>query len=450
MTQAPTAETRGELLRRADAAITEAERGLFSASRALTVVGWSIALLVLTSVPSVEGGFDGRLGDECLLTALLLAWWAIGRFAPWHPVWRHVLGFVVFVALGAPLLQLVEDGVDDTAARIVLAALWGIVAAITAHRVAGYIADSRRLLGRVDAWVDARRDPELRLLDEGDVVATVATVHDVRDWSDHDSVVSDIAFRHQVRQQTLHVVVPTFVLMVTGLVGLGAAIASAFGRGGDLPWAVTVGIAGLITFAPFAQVVGDMWHTQVQRAAEFNRAGTERLLYAIRRHHLVGAPKPAPPGRPALAQVVVAVLGSGGVGILVTRVRTSSGLAVLVAAAIIVVVAVIVVGRAWWHGRGVRVFPLAGSGPSVLQAPARRVDLSLDDDVLTITDAAGRAASATIPLDDVLALAPMSKMSVITGKGLGIVTREDPVVLTGRGLGDHPVVAELRRRHPRG
>jgi hypothetical protein len=446
MTQPHTAATRGELLRRADAEISEAERDLFSARRPLPVVVWSIVLLVLTAMPSVEGGFDGRLGDECLFTALLLLWWAIGRFAQWNPVWRHVLGFVVFVGVGAPLLQLVEDGVDDTAARVVLAALWSVVASITVRRVGGYVAASRRLLGRVDAWVDARRDPALRLLDPGDVVAEVATVHDVRDWRDHDSVASDIAFRHQLRQQTLRVTVPTFVLMVTGLVGLGAAIAAAFGRGGDLPWAVAVGVAGLITFAPFARAVGDMWHTQVQRAAEFNRTGTERRLYAIRRYHLVGAPLPDPPARPVIAQVVVAVLGSGGVGILAFRARTSSGLAVLAAVAIIVVVAAIVVARAWRHGRGTRVYPLAGTGPSVLQAPARRVDLSLHDDVLTIADAEGRAASATVPLADVLALEPLSKMSVITGKGLGIVTREDPVVLTGRGLADHPVIVELRHR----
>jgi hypothetical protein len=106
----------------------------------------------------------------------------------------------------------------------------------------------------------------------------------------------------------------------------------------------------------------------------------------------------------------------------------------------------IVVARAWWHGRGTRVYPLAGTGPSVLQAPARRVDLSLDGDVLTITDAEGLAAPATILLSDVLALEPLSKMSVITGRGLGIVTPETPVVLTGRGLVDHPVIVELRRR----
>lgn len=390
--EAATARTRGELLQVADTAIAEAEHDLFSARRPLTVVAWSLALLVLTAMPSVEDGVDGGLG------------------------------------------------------RVAFTILWVVVAAICARRVWTYSADNRRLAAEVDAWVAARRDPDLRLLDDGDVTADVATVHDVRDWPDHDSVVSDIALRHQLRQQTLPVVVPTFVLMVTGLVGLGIAIAAALGAGGDLPWAVAVGLAGIITFAPFARVVGDLWHTQVQRAAEFNRTGTERRLYAIRRHHLVGAPEPAPEGRPVLAQVVVAMLGSGGVGLLVVRIRASSSLAVLVAVAIIVVVTAIVVVRAWWHGRGTRVFPLAGTGPSVLQAPARRVELSVVGNALTITDAGGDATPATIPLDDVLALEPLSKMSVITGRGLGIVTPEAPVVLTGRGLADDTAIAELRRR----
>lgn len=444
--EAATARTRGELLQVADTAIAGAERDLFSARRPLTVVAWSAALLVLTSMPSVEDGFDGGLGEASLFTALLLTWWACGRFLPWAWWWRHVLGFVLFFFGGGALLPLVEDGIDDTLGRVVFTILWVVVAAICARRVWTYCVENRRLRAEVDAWVAARRGPELRLLDDGDVAADVATVHDVRDWDDHDSVVSDIALRHQLRQQTLPVVVPTFVLMITGLVGCGAAIAAALGAGGDFPWAVAVAVTGLVTFAPFVQAVGDMWHTQVNRAAEFNRTGTERRLYAIRRHHLVGAPEPAPEGRPVVAQVVVAMIGSGGVGLLVARVRTSSSLAVLVAVAIVVVITAIVVVRAWWHGRGTRVFPLAGTGPSVLQAPARRVALSLDGDVLTITDPAGDAAPATIPLDDVLAIEPLSKMSVITGRGLGIVTPEAPVVLTGRGLADDPAIAELRRR----
>ena len=60
---AATTRTRGHLLQAADAGIAEAERDLFSARRPLTVVAWSIALLVLTAMPSVESGFDGRLGD---------------------------------------------------------------------------------------------------------------------------------------------------------------------------------------------------------------------------------------------------------------------------------------------------------------------------------------------------------------------------------------------------
>lgn len=444
--EAATARTRGELLQAADAAIAAAERDLFSARRPLWVVAWSVALLVLTAMPSVEGGFDGRLVGVCLNTALLLVWWACGRFLPWHPVWRHVLGFAVFLFGGPALLALVADDSDDSLTRVVFTALWAVVAGLCALRVWQYSSDNRRLLAQIDGWVAARRSPELRLLEAGDVDPDIATVHDVRDWDDHDEVVGDIALRHQLRQQTLPVVVPTFVLMITGLVGCGAAIAAALGAGGDLPWVVAVGVAGLVTFAPFVQVVGDMWHTQVNRAAEFNRTGTERRLYAIRRHHLVGAPEPEPEGRPVVAQVVVAMIASGGVGLLVARVRTSSSLAVLAAAAIVVVVTAIVVVRAWWHGRGTRVFPLAGTGQSVLQAPARRVALSLDGDVLTITDAGGDAAPATIPLDDVLALEPLSKMSVITGRGLGIVTPGAPVVLTGRGLAGHPAIAELERR----
>lgn len=437
--------TRGDLLRRADAAITSAERTLFSARRPLLVVAWSVALLLVTAVPSIDGGVDGDLADECVMIGSLLLWWAIVRFLPTRAVWRHLLGVVAFFVAGVPFLSIAEDGVDDTTGRVMFTTLWAIVAVVCARRVWQYVARNRGLSADVDAWVSARRDPALRRLDGDDVVPDIATVHDVRDWSDHDTVVSDIAFRHQLRQQTLPVVVPFFVLMTTGLTGFGVVVAVLLGAGSG-PWVVATGVAGVVTFAPLAQAVRDLWHTQVQRAAEFNRTGTERTLYAVRRAHTAGAPEPAPLGRPRLAQAMVTVLASGWIGLLVVRLRTSGGLAILVAAGIILLVVTIVVVRAWAQGRRTRVFPLAGTGSSVLQEPARQVQLSLTAEALTISDVRGRAAPEVIPVDDILAIEPLTKLSVITGRGVGIVTTDAPVVLAGRTIDDDPAIVELRRR----
>lgn len=437
--------TRGDLLRRADAAITSAERGLFSARRPLLVVAWSAALLAVTAVPSIDGGVDGELADECVIIGSLLLWWAIGRFLRARAIWRHLLGVVAFFIAGVPFVSVAEDGVDDTVGRIVFTTLWTLVAVICARRVCQYVAGNRRLSAEVDAWVSARRDPALRRLHGGDVVADVATVHDVRDWPDHDSVVADIALRHQLRQQTLPVVVPFFVLMLTGFTGLGVVVAAVLGAGSG-PWIAAAATAGIVTFVPLAQAIGDLWHTQLQRAAEFNRAGTERTLYAVRREHTAGAAEPAPLGRPRLAQAAVAVLASGWIGLLAVRMRTSSGLAILIAAGIVLVVATVVGVRMWSHGRRTHVFPLAGVGPSVLQEPARQVELALTTAGLTITDAGGRATPVTIALEDILAIEPLTKLSVITGRGVGIVTTDAPVVLSGRHVDDDPAVVELRRR----
>jgi hypothetical protein len=310
-----------------------------------------------------------------------------------------------------------------------------------------YGRDGLRLVDEIDRWRSARREPDRRLTDDSDVPLEIATVHDLRDRADFDEAVAPLAKRSQAQLFDLRVVVPTFTLMVTGLAGL--ALAPLVGLD-DSDHRAASAVSGLLLLAPWGWALGvDMMRLVLGRQEEANRVQAETALYAVRRHHTTGAPAKAPSRFAPLSTPLGRFLLVAWTAVLVLRLRTSSGLAIVVAAGIVAVGTLIFAVRYVQRSRQIRVHPLAGRGPSVAQAPAREVVLRLVDETLQLSDASGRAEPVTIPVDRIVALEPVKGPTAMARSGLGTVTTDAPLVVTGRSLADDPVFAQLREHRDR-
>lgn len=436
--------TRGDLLRRADDAITASERSLFSVRRALPVLGWSAGLMVLLII-QLSADLDSDVAENVLFVALGLVWWLTVRLVPGRALIGHVAGAVVALIAGIALLPVVRD-LDDDAARTFALVVWGLTAIGLAWAVWTYISESRRLVTDAEAWADSRRNPAHRTLDSSDVEPETATVHDVRDRADYDDVVAAIAGRHTGRLYAFGVAKPSLVLMVTGIAGLVFLLAPIAGLD-DSRYAAASAISGLLLLIPWAwALLGDMMPVLAGRQVEANRVGIESRLYAVQRSKTTGAEIAAPRRSSLLGTPLGMLLLVAWIGLLVVRIRTTSGTALIIALAIVVAISVVVVVRVMRRRSRITVYPLDGSGDSVLQSPAREVALELASDGLVLRDSHGRAQPATIPFDQVLAVVPVSGLSAFGGDAVGIVTTGAPVVVAGRGIQDDPAVTGLRSR----
>jgi hypothetical protein len=436
--------TRGELLRRADEGIGRSDRALSSARRALPVLMWSVGLLVMLFV---QGGADLDSGDSsfAFLPALVILWWLVAKIVPGKAFIGHVVAAIVVLIVGSVTTPMIED-LDGAAARTFFLSVWAVVAAGTAWTSWTYITAGRRLLAQIDTWRAVRRDPGLRDLADHDVTPDVATVHDLRDRADYDEAVDQVVARHQGRLYDLRTLQPTFVLMPTGVLGLVFFLAPLVGLD-DSAWAPASSVSGLLLLAPWAwAAVVDMNRAIHGRQTEANRVLAERHLYAVRRHHTTGAAIGTARRRSLLGTSAGLLLLAAWIAVLAVRLRTSEGTPIVIALSLVLIGAVVFGARSAQHSRRTRVFPLAGTGDSVLQAPAREIVLSLTEEALHIRDAADRAAAATIPLVDIIAVEPLGRLSPLSSGGVGIVTKGAPVVLTGRSAHDDPAVVELRHR----
>jgi hypothetical protein len=124
----------------------------------------------------------------------------------------------------------------------------------------------------------------------------------------------------------------------------------------------------------------------------------------VRRHHSSGAVisssrRPSLLGSPTGLLLLVAWIG-----ILVVRLRTTSGPAILIALAIVLVVSAWFVVRFVRLSRQTRVFPLAGRG-----------------------------------------VEPLTGLSAMSRTGIGIVTKDAPIVVAGRDIHDDPAIVGLRQ-----
>ncbi|MCW2824939.1 MAG: hypothetical protein JWQ91_1856 [Aeromicrobium sp.] len=435
--------SRGELLRRADAEIAAADRALTSLRRTLPVVVWSFGLMVMLFV---QGGADLDSNDAAFafLPALVILWWLVARVVPGKAFIGHLVAFVVIVAVGSATTPVVDE-LDGAAARTFFLVVWAALAIGVAWNGWTYIATGRRLLARIDTARSLRRDPALLGLDASDVTPEIATVHDLRDRADYDEVVGKVVARHMGRLFELRTIQPVFALMVTGVMGLAFLLAPLVGLD-DSAWAPASAVSGLLLLVPWAWAgIVDMNQAILGRQVEANQVTVESRLYAVRRHRTRSAAirtsrRPSLLGSPAGLLLLVAWIG-----ILVVRIRTSSGLAILLALALVLVVSAWFFARYVRLSRQARVFPLAGSGDSVLQAPAREIVLDLAADGLRISDESGRAEPHVVPLDDIIAVEPLTGLSAMSRDGVGIVTRDAPIVLAGRSIHDDPAIVELRQ-----
>lgn len=436
--------TRGQLLRRADEAIASAERSLMSARRALPVLVWSIGLMIMLFV---EGGADLDTGDSsfALFPGLAVLWWLVATIVPGKAWIGHVVAFVVIVVVGAVLTPIVED-LRGTQARTFFLSVWAAVAVGAAWATWSYVMTSRRLTAQVAGWRDARRDPDLRTLDQSDVPAELATIRDLRDRPDFDEAVGPVLGRHQGRLFDLRTLKPTFVLMITGIMGLVFLLGLLVGLT-DSRYAPAVAVCSLILLAPWAwAALVDMNQTILGRQVEANQVLIEARLYSVQRHLALGTPA-APYRRfSLLSSPFGLVLAVGWIAILVARVRSTSALVLVITLLILVVGTALFVGRMIQLGRQVRVFPLDGSGDSVLQSPPREVTLELTTDALRISDTKGVATPVEILLSEIVAIEPLTDISALSRRGVGIVTTGDPIVLAGRTLEDDPAIATLRQQ----
>jgi hypothetical protein len=434
--------TRGALLRRAEDAIATAERGLTSVRRTIPPVLWSLALVTMVFAQT-SGDLDSGDSSFALLPALGILWWVVARLLPGRAVVVHGVAALVVVVVGAAVTPLVEN-LEGTAGQAFFLTVWLLLAAGTAWSTWAYVAASRRLVGEIDAWRSSRRDPALRALDGSDVTVDVATVHDLRDRADYDEVVPVVLGRDTARQFGLRTVKPVFALMVTGVLGLAFLLAPALGLD-DSRWALADAASGLLLVAPWAWAgVVDMNRAIRGRQLEADRTAVESHLYAVRRRATTGAVVSAPRRPSLLGTPAGPLLIVAWVGVLVVRLRTSSTLSIIIAAVILAIATAVVAVRYVQRSRQTRMFPLAGAGPSVLQSPPREVVLGLTADGLTISDRDGLAEPHTVPLADIVSVEPLAKVSALSPTGVGIVTRDAPVVIVGRSVADDPAVVGLR------
>lgn len=436
--------TRGELLRKADAAIRTSDGSLTSLRRATPVLLWSIGLMVMVFAQS---GADLESGDSslALLPALVILWWLVAKVVPGKAFIGHIAAFVVIVVVGAVTTPLVED-LDGSAARTFFLMVWAVLALGTAATGWSYITAGRRLVAGIDAWRSARRDPDLRHLDDRDVTPEIATVHDLRDRADYDTVVGQVMARHAARQFEFATLKPVFALMITGVLGLAFFLAPIVGLD-DSAWAAANSVSGLILLAPWAWAsLVDMNSAIRGRQAEANQVAAESRLYAVRRHHTSGAVVQPASHASLLGSPAGLFLLIGWIVVLILRLRTTGGTAIVITFGILLVGTVAFGFRLAQLSRQKRVFPLAGRGDSVLQGPAREILLDLTDEGLLIRDAADRATAHTVPLADIVSIEPLGKLSPLSTGGVGIVTKDTPVILTGRGVEDDPALVGLRQR----
>lgn len=436
------ATTRGDLLRRAADSRASAARSLTSLRRVLPVVGWSVGLAVAGIAGF--GADDSGLGGFALVGSLALAWWIVARLVPGRWFVGQLVAAVVSVVVGALLLPVSED-VSATTAAAWFWAVTALAGAGTAWSTWRYANVGRGLIDEIAAADHLVREPAGRALADTDVTPDVATIHDLRDRADFDTVAADVVGRQTAGLYGFAPAKPVVALMIPGLVGLVLTLGPLLGLGDAARPAATV-VAGLVLLAPWAWTWIDLLRLQAARQGAVDRAGVEAHLYAVRRHHTSRVDLPTRGRASLLGTPAGATLLVGWLLLLVTRLTTSSALALGIAAGIVLALTAGLGARAVVLSRQVRVFPLAGRGDSVLQQPARRVALTLTDEALTITDAAGRAEPHAVPIDQVLAVEPVTGLSALSRRGVGIVTTTDPIVLSGARTTDHPAIVALRQR----
>jgi hypothetical protein len=435
------ARDRVALLQHCADGIEEHERRALSVRRPLPVLGWSV-LLAAVALAGSEGGENGTTAGWLVL--LVGLWLVVARIVPGPPWVGHAAGALGFVVAGAATLPLVE-GAGSGPATALLVLGWAAAAAGAVLATVSWVATVRSQVAAAAACYSRRREPALR--DRGPVSADpgVATAFDLRHRPDFEEQAGQLVARANARLYSLRAALPPIAFTVTGVLGVVLSAGAAGGMGSG-PWRWAVLASGLVLmagygFALVSATLGVLWHRQL----EANRVLVETEVYGRQRALALSLPRPprASLGIGGAAGLLLAVLW---LGILAARLRTGSGLALAISLGIVLVAALGVTAWSVARRRTVRVFPLDGDGPGLLQAPGRAVVTSRTEDGIEIAPATAGTAPVRLSRDDVLGVLDLPAVHPFSGPAVALLTEGSPVVLVGTGVGDLPALQELRER----
>ncbi|MET1038824.1 MAG: hypothetical protein ABW075_11140 [Aeromicrobium sp.] len=295
-----------------------------------------------------------------------------------------------------------------------------------------HVRTTRRLEAGQNVWAQADRTDAARSLPPGDLDVSVATIWDVRDSTELEQVASNVGIDRQLEIFRGSPVVSAVVGAIAGIVGAIAAVDAIVldpRPGNDL---VIAPVAFCLVALSGWTLTWTSGREYWRRQQAWNRVGLERQAYLERRRVLQGieaAPEPQLPrwARPLAAAVVLLL-----VALIVVRVAWASA-GVLVVTALILLVAALLIGVAVVRAQRLHVVPLRAGGTDVLSSPGRFVRADVADGTLTITDADGVVAPASIAVDRVRHVSRLSATYPWVPGPLLVITDDDVVVLAGRG-----------------
>ncbi|MET0450108.1 MAG: hypothetical protein ABW004_16975 [Aeromicrobium sp.] len=362
--------------------------------------------------------------QRAALTQLSRRRWAVRRLV--LPVVVSLAAcFVVFLGADAP------DDDSATGRGVALA----VILAAWAFVQWRHVTTTRRLEAERRTWVQADRTDRARSLPPGDLDLETATIWDVRDSADLEKVAGAVGFGRQAVIYDARPFVSLFVGMATAMIATIAFVVAVVDdpiAGGDrIIAALALGVVALSGWVLTWTSGREYWRRQVA----WNQVGLERQVYLERRtvlHGIDTAPDPQLPrwARP-LAAFVVLVL----VVLIVARVASASAAVLLVTVAILLVAALLI-GIAVVRAQRLHVVPLRSGGPDVLSSPGRFVRADVTDRAVTITDVAGEAAPAELPVDAIRHLGSLTPTYPWVPGPVLVITDDDVVVLAGRGTDD--------------
>lgn len=318
----------------------------------------------------------------------ILTWWATARFLPGGRIVRHLAGAAA--ALVAAVGYLLLPGADTSAvAEPVAAALGVLTVGLCLSSMIRDVREQVAVRRELEDGLQQLRRPAARDLPPGGVGRHDGEVHDLRD--DPDGLLAadgPLARAHaRIAPPAAAVVALLGVLAGTATMLMGSLpfvagpanlVAAAVAAG-----AVALGLVVLLWAALFSSLVLP-WSMN----RELGRSRVEAEVHLARVAVARGQERPAVRHGPAPRVAVVAMLLVG-TGLLVARLVLDPTVGIVVGAVGLAVVVAAVVTVVAVRARATRTMPLHGRCDDVRGLPSTRVELVLDDAVLTVRPTAG-------------------------------------------------------------
>lgn len=353
--------------------------------------------------------------------------------------WLILVGFV---ALAAGMTS--SDHDELAGAVIAWTVVFVVIAGLASWRLLRHAIHGSRLARELRAWQEIDRRRSTRALPAGTIPEELLTIHDARDRDDLAEVAGRIRLAAQGKiydGRLLWVGMLAVLPFVSGLV----IVLTGF-LGDDLPVLGRVCLVaggGVVLGAAcrtWWQVMAQAWHNQ----QDFNRAATEAELYLARRAALVpGVTSEKGPTLPAWARPLAGAVLLVLVLLLVARIASASAVALIIAAGILVLAALACVPPLV-RRRTLRVVPLLAHGESVLEAPWRPVELSLDESWLTLAPRKG-GSPVRVPATDLLGTCETDLGYPFAADAIGLLCRDEVIVVAGSRVRSHEVIRRLEQ-----